>query len=116
MSEYIAIVFTGMAAVATIVYTFYSIQLWRASRASVEVARLSAFVNLLTQVNNSCYADKIEGFNLTHELPEQKRRFLRSVAANCPVKPLFSKNCVTRKSASEPNVFRVKRKLPFLFA
>ena len=65
---------------------------------------------------NSCYADKIEGFNLTHELPEQKRRFLRSVAANCPVKPLFSKNCVTRKSASEPNVFRVKRKLPFLFA
>ncbi len=51
MSEYIAIVFTGMAAVATIVYAFYSIQLWRASRASVEVARLSAFVNLLTQVN-----------------------------------------------------------------
>jgi len=29
-----------------------------------------------TQVNNSCYADKIEGFNLTHEFPEQKRRCL----------------------------------------
>jgi len=40
-----------MAAVATIVTAFYSIQLWRANRASVEVARLSAFVSLLTQVN-----------------------------------------------------------------
>ena len=51
MSEYITIAFTGMAAVATIVYTFYSIQLWRASRASVEIARLTAFVNLWTQLN-----------------------------------------------------------------
>ncbi len=51
MSEYITIAFTGMAAIATIVYAFYSIQLWRASRASVEIARLTAFANLLTQVN-----------------------------------------------------------------
>lgn len=51
MTEYITIAFAGMAAVATIVTAFYSIQLWRTNRASVEVARLSAFVNLLTQVN-----------------------------------------------------------------
>ena len=51
MTEYITIAFAGMAAVATIVTAFYSIQLWRANRASVEVARMNAFVNLLTQVN-----------------------------------------------------------------
>ncbi|MGI8641175.1 MAG: hypothetical protein ACR2MG_14665 [Pyrinomonadaceae bacterium] len=53
MSEYITIAFTGMAAVATIVYAFYSIQLWRANRASVEVARLTAFVNLWTELSKT---------------------------------------------------------------
>ena len=52
MSDYIALFSTGVIALATIIYTFYSIQLWRATRASAEIARQTAFVNMWAQLNN----------------------------------------------------------------
>ncbi len=52
MSDYIVLVSTGAISIATVTYTFFSIQLWRATRASAEIARQTAFVNMWAQLNN----------------------------------------------------------------
>jgi hypothetical protein len=61
MSDYIALIFTGVIAIATIIYTFYSIQLWKATRVSAEIARQTAFVNMWAQLNNYAQAAKQQG-------------------------------------------------------
>lgn len=50
MTEFLMIVFTGVIAISTVIYAFYSIRLWRATRASVDIARYTAFLNLMTQL------------------------------------------------------------------
>ena len=61
MSDYMALIFTGVIAIATIIYTFYSIQLWRATRASAEIARQTAFVNMWAQLNNYAQMARQQG-------------------------------------------------------
>ena len=51
MNTYIPIVLTAIVAVSTIVYTFYSIQLWRTTRLAAEISRQAAFSNLFAELN-----------------------------------------------------------------
>ena len=69
MSDYLALISTGVIAIATIIYAFYSVQLWRATRASAEIARQNAFVNMWAQLNNYAQVAKQQ------DLPEAE--FLR---------------------------------------
>ena len=50
MSQALILIFTGVIAASTLVYTFYSIRLWRATRSSADIARFTAFMSLLTQL------------------------------------------------------------------
>jgi uncharacterized protein YqfA (UPF0365 family) len=51
MNTYIPIVLTAIVTISTIVYTFYSIQLWRTTRVAVEISRQAAFSNLWAELN-----------------------------------------------------------------
>lgn len=49
-TDIVMLIFTGVIAVSTVFYTVYSIRLWRATRASVDLARYTAFMNLMIQL------------------------------------------------------------------
>ena len=50
-NTYIPMVLTAIVTVSTIVYTFYSIQLWRTTRMAAEISRQAAFGNLWAELN-----------------------------------------------------------------
>ena len=66
MSEIVMIIFTGVIAISTIAYTYFSYRLWKSTRASVDLARYSAFLNLLMQLDSSLKEAK------SKNLPESK--------------------------------------------
>ena len=41
------LLFTGVIALSTVVYAYYSIRLWKATRASADIAKATAFTNYL---------------------------------------------------------------------
>ena len=51
MNATIALMLTTAVTISTIIYTFYSIQLWRATRAATEISRQAAFSNLWAELN-----------------------------------------------------------------
>ena len=42
MNAYIALILTAIVTISTIIYTFYSIQLWRITRAAAKISRQAA--------------------------------------------------------------------------
>ena len=51
MNATIALILTTAVTIPTIIYTFYSIQLWRTTRAATEISRQAAFSNLWAELN-----------------------------------------------------------------
>ena len=51
LSEYFPILLTGIVTISTIIYTFYSILLWRTTRAAAEISRQAALSNLWAELN-----------------------------------------------------------------
>ena len=51
MNTYIPLILTAIVTISTIIYTFYSIQLWRTTRAAAEISRQAAFANLWAELN-----------------------------------------------------------------
>ena len=51
MNTYIALSLTAIVTISTIIYTYYSIQLWRTTRAAAEISRQAAFGNLWAELN-----------------------------------------------------------------
>jgi hypothetical protein len=51
MNNYIALILTAIVTISTIIYTFYSIQLWRTTRTAAEISRQAAFGNLWAELN-----------------------------------------------------------------
>jgi hypothetical protein len=51
MNTYIPVVLTTVVTISTIIYTIYSIQLWRTTRAAAEISRQAAFGNLWAELN-----------------------------------------------------------------
>ena len=51
MNNQIPLILTAVVTISTIVYTFYSIQLWRATRAAAEISRQAALGNLWAELN-----------------------------------------------------------------
>src|SRR5437660_3803621 len=61
MSQTLIVIFTAVIAASTLVYTFYSIRLWKATRTSADIARFTAFMSLLTQLAKYIEDAKREG-------------------------------------------------------
>ena len=61
VTSIIMLIFTGVIAVSTVFYTFYSIQLWKATRASVDLARYTGFMNLMIQLSQHTEDAKRKG-------------------------------------------------------
>lgn len=55
MNEILVVVLTAVIAVATTIYTFYSVQLYRSSQAAKEIARQTAFIQLWTRMVEYAY-------------------------------------------------------------
>ena len=51
MNTYIPLILTTIVTISTIIYTTYSIQLWRTTRAAAEISRQAAFGNLWAELN-----------------------------------------------------------------
>lgn len=51
MSEIVMLIFTGVIAVSTVVYTYYSIKLWKATRRSTDIARYTLFINFMLELH-----------------------------------------------------------------
>ena len=51
MNTYIPLILTAIVTISTIIYTIFSIQLWRTTRAAAEISRQAAFGNLWAELN-----------------------------------------------------------------
>ena len=49
--EWIMIVFTGVIALSTAIYTYYSHKLWKATRTSTDIARYNTFMSYLMSLS-----------------------------------------------------------------
>lgn len=74
MNEIIMLVFTGVIAAATVVYAFYSIRLWRATRDSIKVAAASVQVAAASAQMNTAFGSWNYLLQLHNTAEEAKRR------------------------------------------
>jgi hypothetical protein len=51
MNTYIPLILTTVVTISTIIYTIYSIQLWRTTQAAAEISRQAALGNLWSELN-----------------------------------------------------------------
>jgi hypothetical protein len=51
MNANLPLILTTAVSISTIIYTFYSIQLWRTTRAATEISRQATFCNLWSELN-----------------------------------------------------------------
>ena len=51
MNTYLPLTLTTIVTISTIIYTVYSIQLWRTTRAAAEISRQAALGNLWAELN-----------------------------------------------------------------
>src|SRR6516164_7875640 len=51
MNTHIALILTAIVTISTIIYTYYSIQLWRTTRAAAKISRQAALGNLWAELN-----------------------------------------------------------------
>ena len=51
MNANISLILTTAVSISTIIYTFYSIQLWRTTREAAEISRQAALSNLWAELN-----------------------------------------------------------------
>jgi len=112
----IPLILTAVVTISTIIYTFYSIQLWRATRVAAEISRQAAFSNLWAELNryleilrqqNAPEVDFLQKLSnlllefmiaslITHSLNKNDRymeEFRHKVAALVFVEPLLERFC-----------------------
>jgi hypothetical protein len=51
MNPNLSLIFTAAVSISTIIYTFYSMQLWRTTREAAEISRQTALSNLWAELN-----------------------------------------------------------------
>ena len=53
MNAHLSLILTAAVSLSTIIYTFYSIQLWRTSQDAAEISRQAALSNLWAELNRN---------------------------------------------------------------
>ena len=71
LNEYIPLFLTSLITLSTIVYTYFSILLWRATRAAAEISRQAALSNLWTELNR--YVEILRNQNAAEEADFMER-------------------------------------------
>src|SRR6266545_62780 len=54
------LLFTGVIAASTVVYTIYSIRLWKATRASAEISRYTLFISFMMELDRQVQLAKLQ--------------------------------------------------------
>ena len=106
MNTYIPLILTAIVTISTIIYTFYSILLWRTTRAAAEISRQAAFANLWAELNR--YLEILR----QQDAPETA--FLQKLS-NLLLEYMIA-NLITYASAEDPNFEEFRRKTLALVA
>jgi hypothetical protein len=106
MNTYIPLTLTVIVTISTIIYTFYSIQLWRTTRLAAEISRQAAFANLWAELNR--YLEILR----QRDAPETA--FLQKVS-NLLLEYMIT-NLITYASAKDQNFEEFRRKTLALMA
>src|SRR6516164_1881469 len=101
-SEYFPILLTAIVTISTIIYTFYSILLWQATRAAAEISRQAALSNLWAELNR--YIELLRNQDAAGKafLEELSSLILESMISN-----LLSRSA----TANDKSFDRVRRKI-----
>ena len=59
MYEIGTLIFTGVIAISTCIYSYYSAKLWKATLASVDIARYTTFMNYMTTLGQQIEQTKV---------------------------------------------------------
>src|SRR5262249_9273962 len=100
MNTYFPLILTSIVTISPIIYTFYSIQLWRTTRAAAEISRQAAFGNLWAELNR--YLEMLRQQNA----PETA--FLQKLS-NLLLEYMLT-NLITYASAEDQNFEEFRRK------
>src|SRR5215469_2291869 len=106
MNTYVPLILTAIVTISTIIYTFYSIQLWRTTRAAAEISRQAAFGNLWAELNR--YLEILR----QQDAPETA--FLQQLS-NLLLEYMIT-NLITYASAKDQNFEEFRRKILTLVA
>ena len=106
MNTYIPLILTAIVTISTIIYTFYSILLWRTTRAAAEISRQAAFANLWAELNR--YLEILR----QQDAPETA--FLQEVS-NLLLEYMIT-NLITYASTEDQNFEEFRRKALALMA
>ena len=106
MNTYISLVLTVIVTLSTIIYTFYSIQLWRTTRAAAEISRQAAFGNLWAELNRY--------LELLRQQDAPETAFLQKLS-NLLLEYMIT-NLMTYASAEDQNFEDFRRKILALVA
>ena len=106
MNTYIALILTAIVTISTIIYTYYSIQLWRTTRAAAEISRQAAFGNLWTELNRYLEMLREQGAPETAFLQKLSNLLLESMIVSL----------VTYASEEDQNFEEFRRKALVLVA
>jgi hypothetical protein len=106
MNSYIPLILTATVTISTTIYTFYSILLWRTTRAAAEISRQAALGNLWAELNR--YVEILR----QQDAPETA--FLQKLS-NLVLEYMIA-NLVTSSSAGDQNFEDFRRKTLALVA
>jgi len=101
-SEYFPILLTAIVTISTIIYTFYSILLWRTTRAAAEISRQAALSNLWAELNRY-----IELFRSQNAAGKDFLEELSNLILEYMISNLLSRS----STANDKNLGRFRRKI-----
>ena len=106
MNTSVALILTAIVTISTIIYTYYSIQLWRTTRAAAEISRQAAFGNLWAELNRYLEMLREQGAPETAFLQKLSNLLLESMIVSL----------VTYASEEDQNFEEFRRKTLVLVA
>ena len=105
LNEYLPILLTAVVTISTIIYTFYSILLWRATSAAAEISRQAALSNLWAELNR--YLELLRNQNAAG------KDFLQELS-NVILEYMISNLLGQSSTANDKNFGRFRRKIAAL--
>jgi hypothetical protein len=105
LNEYFPILLTAIVTISTIIYTFYSILLWRTTRAAAEISRQAALSNLWAELNRFIELHRSQNAPGKEFLEELSTMILEYVISN-----LLSKS----STVNDKNFGKFRRKVAAL--
>lgn len=106
MNTYIALILTTIVTISTIIYTFYSVQLWRTTRLAAEISWQAALGNLWAELNRYLEILRRQGAPETAFLEKLSNLLLEYMVSNL----------ITHASAKDQNFEEFRRKTLALVA